>query len=281
MCRCGDATFNALGTDIFAAGAFRIAVDWDRAEKSQGPPGDSESEVQNSITATVFYSFGEQVNLVARIPYSFKTITMAGDGMSDVTRTNGLSDPEFFAWIRLWGSDLAPGVGRRAWVSAQVGVKTHWGQDDVTDADGIRVDQHAQPGTGSTDVFAGLGGFYLLDVTSSTFGSVQYRWTGTNPYGYKYGRIFLANLGYERKLGSTVDAILELNYRWAGKDTVDSSGETDPDTGGAVLYVTPRVLMNLGGGFVARAAVLIPTFKNLNGYQTENVIVSAGVTYSF
>jgi len=281
MCRCGDPTFNAMGTDIFLAGAFRIAVDWDRMEKSQGPPDDTESEVQNSVTATVSYSFADRVNLVARVPYSFKTITMSGDGMSDVTRTNGLADPEFFAWIRLWASDLVSGIGRRAWVSAQVGVKTPWGQDDLTGPDGIRLDQHAQPGTGSTDVFAGLGGFYLLDVSSSLFGSAQYRWTGSNEYGYRYGRIFLTNLGYERKLGRTVDAVLELNYRWAGEDTVDSSGEKDADTGGAILYVTPRVLVNLGGGFVARASVLIPTFRNLNGFQTENAIVSAGLTYSF
>ena len=110
---------------------------------------------------------------------------------------------------------------------------------------------------------------------------MQYRWPGTNSYGYQYGRIFLANLGYERKLGTAVDAVLELNYRWAGEDTVNDEGVKDPDTGGAILYVTPRLLVSLGRGFVARAAVLIPTFKNLNGYQTENVIVTAGLTYQF
>ena len=161
-------------------------------------------------------------------------------------------------------------------------MKTPWGQDDLTGPDGERLDQHAQPGTGSTDVFAGLGGVYLLDARSTSYGSMQYRWTGTNKYGYQYGRIFLANLGYERKLGTVVDAVLELNYRWAGKDTVDAAGTSRiPDTGGALLYVTPRVLVSLGGGFVARAAVLIPTFRNLNGYQTEKAIVSAGLTYSF
>ncbi len=281
MCRCGDATFNALGTDVFQAGAFRVAVDWDRMEKSQGPPGDAESEVQNGITATMSYSLGERINLVARVPYSFKTMTTTGDELSDVTRTNGLSDPEFFAWVRLWASDMVRGVGRRAWVSAQVGVKTPWGRNDLTGPDGVRLDEHVQPGTGSTDVFGGIGGFYLIDAGSSVFGSVQFRWTGTNPYAYQYGRIFLANLGYERKLGRVVDAVLELNYRWAGKDTVDAAGSQDPDTGGALLYVTPRVLVSLGEDVVARAAVLIPTFRNLNGFQTEYAVVSAGLTFSF
>ena len=151
ICRCGDPAFNALGTDIYSPGAFRLAVDWDRFDKTQGPPDESESQIQNSVTFTASYSFGDRVNLVARVPYSFKSLTMTADGMSDVTDTHGLSDPEFFAWIRLWASDLYPGLGRRSWFSVQVGVKTPWGQDDLTGPDGERLDQHAQPGTGSTD----------------------------------------------------------------------------------------------------------------------------------
>ena len=156
ICRCGDPTFNALGTDIFSPGAFRLALDWDRISKSQGPPDETESTVQNSVTATVSYSFGEYVNLVARVPYTFNSLTeTAHHGMekvgrvrgldavngtthetSEVTSTSGLSDPEFFVWARLWASDLVPGLGRRAWVSAQVGVKTAWGQDDLKGPDG-------------------------------------------------------------------------------------------------------------------------------------------------
>ena len=281
MCRCGDPTFNALGTEIYSPGAFRLAVDWDRMEKSEGPLGESESQVTNTVTATMSYSFGDRLNLVARVPYAFKSLTGSMDGVVETTDTHGVADPEFFAWFRLWASPLEAGVGRRAWISVLAGVKTPWGRDDLTGPDGERLEEHAQPGTGSTDAFAGLGGFYLIDVGSSLFGSAQYRWTGTNPHGYRYGRIFLANVGYERKLGSVIDAVLELNYRWAGEDTVDASGEKDPDTGGSLLYVTPRVLVNLGGDFVARASVLIPTFKSLNGYQTEKAIVSAGLTYTF
>lgn len=281
MCRCGDPTFNALGTNIYSPGAFRLALDWDRMEKSQGPSEESESQVANTVTAAVSYSLGDRLNLVARVPYGFKSLTQSAEGVTEVTNTHGLADPEFFAWFRLWASPFEVGVGRRAWVSVLVGVKSPWGQDDLTGPEGIRLDEHAQPGTGSTDPFAGLGSVYLADPVSSIFGSVQYRWTGTNRFGYRYGRIFLANFGYERKLGSTVDATLELNYRWAGEDTMDFSGEKDPDTGGSILYVTPRVLVQLWGGLVARAAVLIPTFKSLNGYQTEKAIVSAGLTYSF
>src|SRR4051795_11592115 len=36
MCRCGDSTFNALGTDVYKEGAFRVALDWERFDKEQG-----------------------------------------------------------------------------------------------------------------------------------------------------------------------------------------------------------------------------------------------------
>ena len=36
ICRCGDPTFNALGTDVYVAGAFRVALDWERIEKREG-----------------------------------------------------------------------------------------------------------------------------------------------------------------------------------------------------------------------------------------------------
>jgi hypothetical protein len=62
---------------------------------------------------------------------------------------------------------------------------------------------------------------------------------------------------------------------------VDDEGVKDPDTGGALLYVTPRILVHVVGGLVGRAAVLIPTFRNLNGYQTERPVVTAGLTYRF
>lgn len=78
-----------------------------------------------------------------------------------------------------------------------------------------------------------------------------------------------------------MDAVLELNYRHAGRDRVDAEGIEDPNTGGSILYLTPRVVVDLGRGLVARAGVQIPTWKGLNGEQTEKAVVNAGVTYVF
>ena len=75
----------------------------------------------------------------------------------------------------------------------------------------------------------------------------------------------LANLGYERKLGERWDAALELNARDAGRDEMDADGEEDPNTGGAILFLSPRLLVDLWRNLVARLAVQIPVWDDLEG----------------
>jgi len=281
ICRCSDPTFNALGTNVYSSGEFHLALDWDRFEKSQATEeGGTDEETENRFTATFSYSFGERFLLVARLPFSHRDLTETNGSEVERTRTFGLSDPEFYGLVSLWSSPFGPGLGRRAWISAIFGVKTPWGLNDVR-KDGVRVDEHAQPGTGSTDLFGGFSGFYLFDLDSSIFLSAQYRGTGRNDFGYKYGDNLIVSTAYERKLSEVFDAVVELNFRHAKRDQVDFSGEVDPNTGGSVLYVTPRVLVNLGKGIVARVGVQIPAGQWLYGIQDEKVNYNVGLTFLF
>jgi hypothetical protein len=300
ICRCGDATFNSLGPNVFAEGKFHLALDWDRFEKDSAvAPEDSVAAlrrrlstdpaaagfsqvVENRFTATLAYTFGESVIAVARVPLSQRHLveTNFATGSVDDASTSALSDPEFYALVRLWASPFRPGLGRNAWVSFIGGVKTPWGKNDLSSG-GVRLDEHLQAGTGSTDFFAGLSAVYLLDPRSSVFGSAQYRKSGTNDLGHQYGNIALVNAAYERKLGKVVDAVVELDYRHAQKDRDNFAGDLDPNTGGDIVYVSPRVVIDLGRGLAARAAVQIPLIRALYGDQTERVVASLGLTYLF
>ena len=287
ICRCGDPTFNALGSAIYSPGQFRLALDWDRFDKENGvsDPDTGEitghdAEIENRFTLSAAYSFGERFTLVGRLPISVRQLTSSDAEGATTTNTTGLSDPDFTALFRVWASDAAPGLGRRAWVSLVAGVKTPWGRNNLSE-NGVRLDEHAQSGTGATDVYGGLSAAVLLDPQSSAFASFQYRRTGTNDYGYQYGRTTTANLAYERKLGRVVDAVLEVNWRHAEQDVVDADGNRDPNTGGDLVYLTPRVVLDLGGGFLARVAVQIPIVKSLYGEQTERANVNVGLTVLF
>ena len=294
ICRCGDPTFGALGKDGYAARGFRAALDWERFDKDEGDPSEeSESQVENRFTALASYGFGERLALFARLPYSVRDLqaSLAG-GAPETTETHGLSDPELYGQFRLWASPASSGVGRRTSLSLVAGVKTPWGQNDVRQ-DGERVDEHAQPGTGSTDVFGSLALLHLIDARSALFVSSGYRHTGENDLEYRYGSSFTANVAYERKLSKAFDSVLELNFRHARKDRAlphdHHDGEEadhnqpmdDENTGGSLLYVTPRLLFDLGRGLVLRASAQIPVARDLNGFQEERVVVNVGLSYQF
>lgn len=282
ICRCGDPTFNALGKEGFSARGFRAALDWERFDKEEGDPTvESEVQVENRFTALASYGFGDRLMVFARVPYSARdlTTTVPGDE-PEIVHTQGFSDPELYGQLRLWASPFNPKVGRRASLSLVAGAKTPWGENDVRQ-DGVRVDEHAQPGTGSTDALGSLALLYLIDRQSALFVSSAYRHTGTNAFGYRYGSSFLGNVAFEHKLGRRLDGVVELNFRQAAKDQVDASGTLDDDTGGSLLYLTPRLLVNLGSGLVLRAAAQMPIVRDLNGYQKEKVVVNVGVTYLF
>jgi len=274
ICRCGDPTFNALGKDGVAQTGLRLALDWDQVDKTQGPPEELESIREQRITVLAAYGIGERFGVFARLPYSQRRLE-EGD---EITRTSGWADPEFYAQARLWSSPFEGDVGVRASLYAVGGVKTAWGQNDLS-RDGERLDEHVQPGTGSTDWFGGLSGSYQLDPRSALFASAQYRLTGRNDAGYQYGRISLLNLAYEHKLGARWDAVLEANYRHAGRDELDETGARDPDTGGSMLYFTPRLLLDAGSGWVLRLSAQLPLSQGgLNGEQHEKAVYNLGVT---
>jgi hypothetical protein len=279
ICRCGDATFNALGEAGYTTAGWRSALDWERFDKDEGNPAQGmESQVENRVTLFASYGFSPRFMVSARVPYSHRELTETEDGATEAIATDGLSDPEVFAQVQVWGSAMSE-LGQSESLSLVAGVKTPWGENELKQG-GERVDEHAQPGTGATDLFASAAFLHLMSPVSTAFLSVGYRHTGTNDYGYRYGSTFTANAAYEHKLG-VFDSVLELNYRYAEKDRLNDQGGLGENTGGSLLYVTPRALVDLGRGAVLRAGVQIPLLKDLGGEQTERVVVNVGLTYLF
>ena len=276
MCRCSDPVFSALGQGLYTHSGFKVAVDWNRQDQSQGEGEDFEAQVRNSVTATLSYSWQERLTFVAQVPYVF----VHQDSAEGSEVLNGLGDPAFYLYGRLWSSNFDQGLGRRAWLSAIFSVKTPWGQNDRTE-DGERIDEHAQPGTGATNLSGGLSFLYLFDAESSIYTSAAYTGTGRNKFGYKYGNNVQVNAVYDRKLTDWLDGLFEVNFLDAKKDQQDAAGLEDPNTGGQTLYLTPRVAVHVTHGLVLRAAAQFPVWKNLNGIQTVDPTYTAGLTYVF
>jgi len=276
MCRCSDPVFSALGEGLYSYGGFQVALDWNRLNQTEGAGPDFEAQIRNTLTATIAYGWQDRLTVVAQIPYTFNHLATA----EGVETADAVGDPSFFVSVRLWSSPFSQGLGRRAWISALVAVKTPWGNNDVTE-NGERLDEHVQPGTGATNLTGGLNGLYLLDAESSIYASAAYTGTGLNDFGYKYGNNVQANIVYDRKLTDFLGGLLEVKFLDAKHDQVDAAGAIDPNTGGQSLYLTPRVGVHVVHGLVLRAAAQFPVWKNLNGIQDIKPAYSAGLTYVF
>jgi hypothetical protein len=229
----------------------------------------------------VAYGFSPQFGLMASVPYSQRDLTESEGGEVENVSHSGLADPEIYGQLRLWSSAFEGDVGVRSSLYAVAGVNTAWGENDAS-SDGERLDEHVQPGTGSTDWFAGLYGSYQVNPRSALFASSQYRHMGENDYDYRYGSVWLLTVAYEHKLSERWDAVIEANYRNSDHDTIDAAGTKDPNTGGSIVYISPRLLFDVGRGWVLRAAAQIPlSDSGLNGSQNEKVVFNLGVTRLF
>jgi len=272
MCHCGDPTFNLVGSQIFVPKTWNVGLDFGRFSKDQVAEDDPllrEKEVEDRVTLSVSRTFGDRLTLVGRLPFAHRRIT-AGDEQGSLS---GLSDPELLAHYRISSGTAG------TWMALSLGVRSGWGQNDAT-VNGERAEEHLQPGTGSVGVDAGLSFSRLLGGDGSLFGSASGRVNGRSQFDYHYGNVVLANLGYEKKLASRVNGVLELNFRDAAQDE-PVIGEKDANTGGSVLYVSPRVLVKLDKGLFFRVGVQVPVVKSLDGDQDEKVNLLTGFTVRF
>ena len=57
---------------------------------------------------------------------------------------------------------------------------------------------------------------------------------------------------------------------------MDGDGNRDPNTGGDLVYLTPRLVLDIGSGLLGRVGVQIPIVKSLYGDQTERANVNVG-----
>lgn len=274
LCQCGDPAFALMGSQLFVPRTWHLGMSADRYAKDQvaeDDPSTREEEVENRVTLSASRTFGDRLTLVARVPFAQRTITTSSGQES----LSGLSDPELVAHYRL--SAPRPGT----WLSASVGLRPGWGRHDAQ-IDGERAEQHLQPGTGAMGIEPGLSFSHMVGDAhpGSIFGSALGRLNGRNDAGYHYGNAILANLGYERRFGSRVDAVLETNFRYAAKDE-PAPGEPDPNTGGSMLYLAPRIVLKLDRTLFLRLGVQIPIVKSLYGDQDEKVNLFSGITVRF
>lgn len=290
VCRCGDQSFFLNNARILGSGRFLFAVEHFNTRKSamaavhhdehgfalakRSAPfgiqhGDAlESLVQNSLQLTLKYGLSSRFMLMASAPYTFNRISSEGGAET----TDGLGDPEIMAMAHLF--NFANG----AWqLQAVTGGRVPLGNSEQKNEAGERLEQHLQTGSGA---WAGIFGVQLMHASSSVplFFSASYQANATNDQDFTYGNVFRFNAAAQKALFNPVDVIAEVNGRTADYD--DAGGESDPNSGGTVVYFSPGLRLRLGGALSLRGQVQIPIGEDLHGEQDEKVNVRTGLVWS-
>lgn len=153
--------------------------------------------------------------------------------------------------------------------------------------EGLLVETHLQPGSGSWDGFAGLAlqrplGVFMLNS------SLLYTITTQGSQDTELGDMFAYNLALSYAAGRAFAAcsgcswhlFVEVNGEWQDEEKHD--GIRNPDSGGNVIFVTPGVRLTGASGWNLVVAAGWPIAEDLNGIQVEpDLRLTAGINLLF
>lgn len=240
-------------------------------DEGEGPAKEFEIFNQTSIEAA--YGITGSLMGTASVPFVHKSIRVSDEPSESVS---GLGD------VALGLTYQLPVVEKNPVVTA-IGfeVKLPTGANNRSDEEGNRLDEHLQPGTGSTD-FA-LGVLFTMEDEHQRgnlwYGGLRYRWNEENSHGYKYGNVLFYNLGYSFQTGKTGSMAVELVGRLAGKDS--DTGIDDENTGGHLIYGSLSTSQTIGRNLGLTASFLVPVMSHLNGVQVERPVFQIALSSRF
>lgn len=208
----------------------------------------------------------------------------------DRGNSEGIGDLSVLGQYRFYGPTSGPQL------SVLLGVKTPTGATDERDDEGALFETEFQPGSGSWDGIFGLAGtqsrgrwsfdgnvLYILATEGAQQtdlgdrlqynGSVSYRILGGS-YGYEDAETHEHHHreshphahAVNGKRGLAIDVALELNGEWQAKQNI--AGETDPNSGGNVMFLSPGFRFT-SSGWSGFALIGLPIVNDLNGVQSE------------
>jgi hypothetical protein len=174
--------------------------------------------------------------------------------------------------------DGAPSVGT---LGANFGLKLPTGRTNVRNGDGELAERTLQPGTGTTDLIAGL--YY---AKSLPMGNLSWFAQGLlqQPLGYyqeyRPGRRLTVDAGVRYQAAEKVSLMVQLNALVRARD---AGAQAEPvDTGGRSLFVSPGASYALSPDLQVYGFVQLPLYQYVNGVQlTARRAFAVGISSHF
>jgi hypothetical protein len=174
--------------------------------------------------------------------------------------------------------DSAPSIGT---LGANLGLKLPTGRTTVRNPGGELAERTLQPGSGTTDLIAGL--YYakslpMKDVSWFAQGMLQ---QPLNYYQeYRPGRRFTLDTGVRYQAAEKVSLMVQLNALLRARD---SGAQAEPDdSGGRSLFLSPGASYAISPSTQVYAFVQLPLYQYVNGVQlTAARAFAAGISSQF
>jgi hypothetical protein len=278
VCACGDPLVG-VGQVSGPAGQFGLELDGQWLSMTAGgeEPGTLDQLNQWSLLLTASYTPVKDLNLVVTLPWVWKEMTMQmQDGTTMPSSSlNGFGDLQLGLRWFFW-EDIDLGNRTRQTLSVSASTSAPTGNDSAVDADGVRIDQHGQIGTGGWGPNLGL--FYRIQGEAwSGYAGAWGLYRTENSHGYRFGEALLWTATAQYQAADWLAVALGIDGRVAASDA--DAGATVENTGGFVLTAVPAVYARIfpGGWLLAKAQLPIATA--LNGTQTVGPVVTVGLRY--
>ena len=162
-----------------------------------------------------------------------------------------------------------------------VGLKLPTGTTTVKNADGDRAERTLQPGTGTTDMLAGVYYSNSLPMRNlSWFTQATVQLPLNSHEDFRPGRRLMADIGMRYQAFEKTSLLLQLNALVRGRD---SGAQAEPeDSGGRSLFISPGVSYALAENVQVYGFLQLPLYQYVNGVQlTARRSIVVGLTSRF
>jgi hypothetical protein len=291
----GEAFIHTLPGESMPAGkwAFALRTDWQEFDSfsdaqllAYASQGVFTHSIDRSLvlSANASHALSDEWTVGADLPFISNRNMHEGvdnggvPGVDANGDQNGLGDLSLFAQWKFHDDSES-----HNYASLYFGAKLPTGRTDVHSPAGELLEPDHQPGSGSTDAFAGVAASKSFG-SSTLAASVLYTLAGDGSQDSNLGDVLRVNAGWGWSPEAREDAalwrwMLELNGQW--HDRMVMGGATDANSGGVQLFLAPGVRVTWSSHVSWFASLGLPLVQNLDGAQSETSFrASTGIGFS-
>jgi hypothetical protein len=202
-----------------------------------------------------------------------------GARLFDSWHFTGLGDARVLVRRRLFThEDQMPSVGT---LGANFGLKLPTGRIGVRNQNGERAERTLQPGTGTTDLLAGLYYSSFLPMRNLSWFVQGMAQIPLRPHeDFRPGNRFTADTGMRYAVSDPLSVMLQANLVHRRRD---AGAQAEPeDTGGTALFLSPGASYAFSREVQVYGFLQLPVYQYVNGVQlTPRHALVAGISLRF